>query len=145
MVRRAIAVLGLAIAIAVLSGALPLQRGDAAETPTTDKRTQIVVQWLIDATTDISLHEVWSLEDRLEAESDGLYDVDGHDFGAGTANVFLYADDPEAAVGKVIRIYQAGNLRPGMRIGIQEYRDATRNWDYRPVFPLGLHRFDLIY
>jgi hypothetical protein len=143
MVRQA--ALGLAIAIAIVSGVLLPQRGGAAETPATDQRTQIVVQWPIDATTDISLHEVWALEDRLEAESEGLYDVDGDDFGTGAANVFLYADDPEAAVRKVVSIYQMGQLRPGMRIGVREYREDTKRWDYRPVFPRGLHRFDLIY
>jgi hypothetical protein len=141
MFRRSVAVLGMAMALATL----PFQRAHGAETQAADKRTQIVLQWVIDAATDISQHEVWSLEDRLEAESEGLYDVDSHDFGTGIVNVFLYAGNPDAAIGKVIRIYLAGQLRPGMRIGVQDYDQATRRWEYRPVYPRGLHRFDLVY
>ena len=134
---RAVAVAS-AILFQIAASTHPL----AAETP----RTQIVLQWLIEDANDISLDQVWTIEDTLEAESEGLFDVDGHDLGSGTANVFLYARDAEAAVGKVLRLYFAGRLRPGMRVGVAEYKDASRkDWDYRPVFPRGLHRFELIY
>lgn len=141
MVRYAFAVAAVASAILfqLAAPSMNVIAGEAAQ-------TQIVLQWLTDEQNDISLDQVWAIEDTLEAESDGLFDVDGHDVGSGTVNVFLYARDPEATVGKVRRLYFAGRLRPGMRIGVAEYKDAARkDWDYRPVFPRGLHRFDLIY
>ena len=140
--RRVLDIVGLLIATAVL-GLSPL-RGLAAEAPA-DSRTQIVVQWPIDTTTDISQHELWALEDRLESEAEGLYEVDSHDLGSGTANIFLYASELEPAVLKVIAIYRSGRLRPGMRIGVQHYDDTAKGWEYLPVFPRGLHRFELIY
>jgi hypothetical protein len=132
-----------AVALAILFQiTAPAMRAAAGETP----QTQIVLQWITDEQNDISLDQVWAIEDTLEGEAEGLFDVDGHDVGSGTTNVFLYARDPQAAVGKVIRLYFAGRLRPGMRVGVAEYKDVSRkDWDYRPVFPRGLHRFDLIY
>ena len=141
MVRYGFAVAAVALAI-LFQIAAPAMRAVAGETP----QTQIVLQWLTDEQNDISLDQIWAIEDTLKAEAAGLFDVDGHDTGSGTANIFLYAQDPQAAVGKVIRLYFAGRLRPGMRVGVAEYKDAARkDWDYRPVFPRGLHRFDLIY
>jgi hypothetical protein len=142
MVRHGFA-FAIAVACTILSGiAAGPMHAIAGETP----QTQIVLQWLTDEQNDISLDQVWAIEDTPEAEAEGLFDVDGHDLGSGTANVFLYARDPQAAVGKVMRLYFARRLRPGMRVGVAEYKDASRkDWDYRPVFPRGLHRFDLIY
>jgi hypothetical protein len=112
----------------------------------TEPRTQIVVQWMIDATGDISLGQVWTLEDTLEAESDGRFEVDGHDFGSGTANVFLFSTDPDRAVERIVQIFQSGLLRPGMRIGVAQYTNPERtDWTYRPTYPPGLDRFDITY
>jgi hypothetical protein len=134
MVRHGFALAIAAISAILLQIAMPVLAG-AGEGP----QTQIVLQWLTDESKDISLDQVWAIEDTLEAESEGLFEVDGHDLGSGTANVFLYARDADAVVGKVLRLYLAGRLRPGMRVGVRQ------NDSYLPVYPRGLHRFDLIY
>jgi hypothetical protein len=139
---RIFAMLALAI---VMAAAVSLERPGFAAERSADSRRQIVLQWRIDGTTDISEHEVWALEDRLEADAAGLYEVDSHDLGSGVANIFLYATDAEAAIVKVIAIYRSGQLRPDMRIGVQQYNEAAKSWEYLPVFPRGLHRFELIY
>src|SRR6185503_386237 len=73
-----------------------------------EPKTQIVVQWMIDATGDISLEQVWMLEDTLEEGSDGHFEVDGHDYGSGTANVFLFSSDPDGAVARIVQLFQSG-------------------------------------
>jgi hypothetical protein len=84
------------------------------------------------------------LESRLERNAGGDYLVDGHDFGSGTANVFLYASDPDGAVRRVIELHDQGRLRSGMRIGVAENYNADRtDWTYRPAFPPGLETFNL--
>ncbi len=120
-----------------------------------DLETQIVVQWLNTTPapsgsaaleTLAQLTEDFSVEQVLEENSDGLYWVDGNDFGGGTYNVFLYSSDPDAAVRKVIELFEMGQLRPGMRIGVAEYLDEERtNWKFRPAFPEGLETFDIMY
>jgi hypothetical protein len=121
--------------------------GRSEESGPQTPRTQIVVQWLVDDTAaDLGLLGIYSLEDTLEDESQNLFEVDGHDFGSGTANVFLYARDPEAAVGNIVRIFRGGKLRPGMRIGVAQYTNPERtDWIYRPAYPPGLDRFEIAY
>jgi hypothetical protein len=72
--------------------------------------------------------------------------VDSFDVGAGTMNVFLYIDDPDKAVQRVVEIFETGLLPPGMRIGLadtQGTEQSTRT--YRPVYPPSLAEFKLMY
>ena len=123
----------------------------SAAGPANVQRTQIVVQWLIDkhrsaATAELDLQDIWSAEDTLDAESAGLFEVDGHDSGAGTANVFLFAAEPEAAVARIVGIFEKGQLRAGMRIGVAQYTNPERtDWVYRPAYPPGLEQFRIAY
>jgi hypothetical protein len=85
------------------------------------RATQIIVQW---PDADVGLWRLWMLERRLEQNAGGDYRVDGHDIGAGTANIFLYASDPDSAVQRVIELHDQGRLQSGMRIGVAENYNA---------------------
>ena len=41
----------------------------------------------------IDLDALVALEDRLEQDVNGAYEVDGHDAGAGEMNIFILTDD----------------------------------------------------
>jgi len=111
-------------------------------------RTQIVLQWLDTAQGSMDLQEIYKIEDALEAASSGKYDVDGHDAGSGTVNVFLYAEDSkvDSAIAAVILFFERGKLPKGMRIGRAIYEDEKRrNWHFQPVYPPGLAEFRIMY
>jgi hypothetical protein len=123
----------------------------------TQRLTQIVVQWLdetsipqdgslsaADLLTQLSGN--FRLESTLENESQGLYEVDGNDIGSGTYNIFLYAVDPDLAVQRVIKIFENGRLRPGIRIGVAQYTNEDRtDWVYRAAYPPELENFEITY
>jgi len=127
-----------------------------------DHDTQIVVQWMIDdepgfkpgsGTSSIvnavrfalSLKRLEDLEGTLLSEAHGAYRDTGNDISAGTFNVYLYAAEPDRAVNRVIALYRAGELRPGMRIAIAHYKNALRtDWDYQLVYPVKGGAFDLM-
>ena len=111
-------------------------------------QTQIVLQWLDTAQDGLDLREVHKIEDALEVVSSGEYTVDGHDVGSGAVNVFLYAEDSrvDSAISVVIRFFERGKLPKGMRIGRAIYEDERRrNWQFQPVYPPGLAKFDIMY
>lgn len=138
-----------------------LLAGAKREVPITNhtargQETQIVVQWLDDTKAPITappsaisllnkMTSSFSLERVLETNSNNLYWVDGDDIGSGTYNIYLFARDPEAAVRRVIELFEDGRLRPGMRIGVAEYNAERTDWTYRPAFPPGLDNFNIMY
>jgi hypothetical protein len=120
-----------------------LSRGGAADRSVdTKERKQIVVQWFDDKSRQaMPVKQVHEMEDLLETESNSLFQVDGHDIGSGTINIFLFADDDNAAVRHLIEIYEAGLLPRGMRIGVED--SSEKGSAYRPVYPAELTTFDI--
>lgn len=109
---------------------------------TSKTATQIVVQWPENGTGLWGLWKIQIREEILRAHTNGLYMVDGHDLGSGTANVFLYAIEPGRAVNKVVELKNQGWLQSDMRIGVAENYNADRTeWKLRPVYPPGLENF----
>ena len=81
----------------------------------------------------------------MDRESAGLFEVDGHDIGKSAANVVLFAADPDAAITRIVEIFECGLLREGMRIGVAQYTNAARtDWTYRPMFPPSLEDFEVV-
>lgn len=62
--------------------------------------TQIVLQW---DEARFSVAEIHQVEDELERGAAGLFEVDGHDIGSGTANIFIYSRTPDNAVERLLR------------------------------------------
>jgi len=116
--------------------------------------TQIVVQWDVSDLERVSpeknalsaLSVVHALEDYLEGQADGLFDVDGHDFGDGTANLFLFADDElvAGAIARLILLAESGEVPANARIAYAIYADEERSdWAYRPIYPAGARGFEI--
>jgi len=67
----------------------------------------------------VSLHdydEIIGLEDLLIAKLSDPNHVDGHDFGSGKANVFVFTDDPDGTLDEVRTILSGHRLWPNLTI-----------------------------
>ena len=145
MSRSRILIVGLvAIAVPVIA-VLSLPQGETSIQPAEPPGTQIVVQWFDNSPPTSSVNSD-PLLDLLHMRSQNLYLVDSFDVGAGTMNVFLYSDDPDRAVKRVVELFEEGLLRPGMRIGVADTQGGDQiTRTYHPVYPPGLADFKLIY
>jgi hypothetical protein len=108
----------------------------------------VVVQWPEEGNSFWQLQwrlwQTWRSEDRLENGANGLYEVDGHDIGSGTVNIFLFTYDPDATVRRVVALHEEGRLPAGFKIAVAEYNHDRTDWTYKPAYPPGLERFQLM-
>lgn len=74
-----------------------------------------------------------AVEERLEAEDALDEDVDGHDFGSGEANIFLFTADPLRTITRCIPAVAAEGLLDLLGAG---YRRVNED-QYVRVWPLG--------
>ncbi len=73
-------------------------------------------------------------------------EFDGHDFGDGTANLFLFADDElvAGAIARLILLAESGEVPANARIAYAIYADEERSdWAYRPIYPAGARGFEI--
>ena len=70
---------------------------------------QLVLQWATPFPIR-NLDDVVAIEDLLREELPASDEVDGHDFGSGEANVFIYTDRPERAFSVLQPVLAARNL-----------------------------------
>jgi biotin synthase-related radical SAM superfamily protein len=71
---------------------------------------QLVIQFPADTLEDYD--DMVALEDRLIADLGTSAEVDGHDFGSGTANIFIRTTEPETTFRTVRkRLEQEGRLQ----------------------------------
>jgi hypothetical protein len=61
-----------------------------------------------------------AIEDSLIEELGDLATVDGHDFGMGKFNIFVFTDEPNAAFGKARRIAESQGVAKVMRSAYRE-------------------------
>jgi hypothetical protein len=82
---------------------------------------------------------VVALEDLL---TDGLGDdeVDGHDFGGGMMNLFIWTPNPSRTLGRVQTLMKDHPLSASVVAG---FRDEESD-EYTPLWPPELERFDLL-
>ena len=120
-------------------------QGETLIEPAEPPGTQIVVQWF-DNSPPTSSVNADPLLDLLHTRSQNLYVVDSFDLGAGTMNVFLYSDDPDRAVRRVVELFEEGLLPAGMRIGVADTVGGEQIMRrYHPVYPPSLAEFQLLY
>jgi len=121
----------------------------AADSQSNSEDTEIVVQWLVDrlrssTQAELEMQEVWRAEDTLDGESAGLFEVDGHDFRENTVNVFLHTSDPDAAITKILDIFEQAHLMPGVRIGVAKKTSSQlTDLSYRPAYPPELKKLEI--
>ena len=82
---------------------------------------------------DRSFDDLIALEDRLEAIGDLEAEVDGHDLGAGEANIFLSTSDPLRTVTHCLPAIGAEGLLPLLAAAFR--RDGQEQ--YRRIWPVG--------
>jgi hypothetical protein len=98
---------------------------------------QLVLQFPADAIDDYDA--MVELEDLLiETLNDGS-DVDGHDFGNGEMNIFVWTDDAERTFATVREILLDHALMRTLAAG---YREEHAN-GYTPLWPAGSQRFEV--
>ena len=89
---------------------------------------QLVLQF--PASTEEDFDKLIALEDSLEAAFKNAHDVDGHDFGSGEMNVFIFTNDPKAALGSAKDLIESS----GLNLQKAAYRDVEGE-DYTLLFP----------
>lgn len=97
---------------------------------------QLVLQLPAASTADYDA--IVALENLL---IDGLDDeVDGHDVGGGTMNLFIWTPDPRETLDRVQMLMQDHPLSDSVAAG---FRDEGAD-KYTPLWPEGLERFDVL-
>jgi hypothetical protein len=72
----------------------------AAAWRSSTRQYQVIIQFLEQ---DIRLSDLHKIEDTLIAALEPRANVDGHDFGSGTANIFVYTHDPQKVLARVLK------------------------------------------
>jgi hypothetical protein len=99
---------------------------------------QLVLQW---STSSVRDHDhLIEIEDALMDSLDEDHIVDGHDFGSGQVNIFLYTDQPDQAFNQVKDILQKDEVWSRIRVA---YREASGS-EYVVIWPETLRSFDII-
>jgi hypothetical protein len=101
-------------------------------------RQQLVLQLSVESIEDYDA--VVELEDKLIDALDDGSDVDGHDVGGGTMNLFIWTDDANATFTRAQRVLSDHPLTASLKAG---YLDEDAE-EYTPLWPAGLARFDVL-
>jgi hypothetical protein len=147
--------------ILTLVVAIPLllfSKGVTAERGILPNDTKIVAQWLLPSPAIdqqgllarvkgiLSLYRYFRAEAAIERAAEGLYFEDGNDIGSGTFNVFIYTDQVDRTVARLIDLERSGKVPVGLRIGVAQYKNQERtDWTYSVAYPPTLTNFELIY
>jgi hypothetical protein len=98
---------------------------------------QLVLQWT--ATSIEDYDTMIALEDDLVEKLSNKCEVDGHDFGSGTTNIFIHTNDPNEAFMECVAVL--------WNRGMKDLRAAYRAIDgdqYTILFPENLSQFTII-
>ncbi|HLY02943.1 MAG TPA: hypothetical protein VKR56_10690 [Candidatus Cybelea sp.] len=84
----------------------------------------------------VDLDALVALEDRLERDANGAYEVDGHDAGACEMNIFILTDDAISTFNAIKdKLPEESSWRAG-------FRDLDSD-SYTPLAPAGLAVFEV--
>jgi len=99
---------------------------------------QLVLQFAAESLADYD--RLVALEDSLIEELDDAANVDGHDFGSGTFNIFILTDDPTTVFGKAHAIVINQGVPNALR---SAYREMGGE-DYVILWPSALTEFSVV-
>ena len=98
---------------------------------------QLVLQWSASSQGD---HDaVVTMTDDLEHALGEAANVDGWDFGSGEMNIFIYTDEPQAALDQAKAVLKAHGRMSGLRAA---YRDVEGD-DFTVLWPESLASFEV--
>ncbi len=100
-------------------------------------RYMLILQWPASSIDDFDA--LMELEKALEGALGASAEVDGHDFGTGQMNVFIYTDTPDLAFAKAQA--SLGGTANWNQVRAA-YREVTGE-DYQVLWPLGLTTFEV--
>jgi hypothetical protein len=83
-----------------------------------------------------SYDELIGLENILIKELSDTADVDGHDFGSGEMNIFIYTDEPKPTFEKIKQILANQKSFLGL---MAAYRQMTEE-NYTVIWPVGFDK-----
>lgn len=98
---------------------------------------QLVLQFSAKTLEDFD--ELIKLQDNLMNLLEGSEELDGHDFGCGEFNYFIYTGNPAGTFARIKRVFDAVSIDKEMRVG---YRVINED-DFVPVWPPDLTRFEI--
>jgi hypothetical protein len=90
---------------------------------------QLVLQFCGDGLSDFDA--LVALENRLIDDLEGSAKVDGHDFGSGTGNIFIFTSDPDLTFWQVRQILQ----REGRMSSLTAAHRPVDGDDYTVIWP----------
>lgn len=101
------------------------------------KKYQLIFQW--DALTLENFDSIISTELILRKNLRKKHSVDGHDMGAGEANIFVLTQFPLEAFNESMAILEGQDALLGVRVA---YREVLRD-EYVILWPEGLSSFEV--
>lgn len=99
---------------------------------------QLVLQFTADSLEDYD--RLVGLEDSLIEELGDVANVDGHDFGSGTFNIFILTDDPKTVFGKAHSIVTRESVPNVLRSAYREMHGEN----YVILWPSALSEFSVL-
>lgn len=88
---------------------------------------QLVLQFAVSESTDFD--ELIDLESQLIVALAGRHVADGHDFGSGEMNIFVYTDDPQGAFHLIKPIISA-TLGRTLKAAFRALSEDNYQWIY---------------
>ena len=86
---------------------------------------QLVLQLPVGEKTDFDL--LLDLEGRLEIGLGDSHDVDGHDFGSGEMNIFIYTANPNAAFSEIRQLVDFVEF-PELQVAYRSIDEEEYTW-----------------
>jgi len=99
---------------------------------------QLVLQWQPEAS-NMDFENLIQIEEVLRRQLPKQNYVDGHDYGAGEANIFILTDDPQLSFKQVEHILSTYESWPDVRVA---YRPLSAD-DFTIIWPKSLTEFNV--
>ncbi len=104
----------------------------------TPRKHQLVLQWPSSSIADYDM--MIAIENALIERLSPEHEVDGHDFGSGTMNIFIRTDDARRALEEARVVLESHSYWQVVRAGFNTQTEA----DYTPLWPDWLKEFEVI-
>jgi hypothetical protein len=98
----------------------------------------LVLQW--PATSIKDYDSLIEIENLIIKHLSPVHEVDGHDFGSGEANIFIFTSDPQQAFNEIKTIIGSLDYWNSIRVAFR----GTESDEYTALWPKDLKKFQVI-